>query len=532
MGKYMYEYLDAVVGENQYKDIDFDESPVVDARYIKSTNEYDQDNPLIEALPPAMRIQDVIPATIRGYNREKIKDMSDDERMAEITKLKSWRFPLPFQQGLNAQFHKSLTLGYRFRKIKAIGLKEQEKIFVSPSISVTSDAFALLGCSGTGKSTAIENILKHYPQVIRHTFDDGTVFYQIVYVYVTCPSNSNVRTLLDNIARQIDMALGNTDYMYFNLVKKQKTIGDKASHLVDIIKAFGVGTIIIDEIQFINTTSSTESSYNSLLTLANEGGVRINVVGTEEAFDKIFGSSLKLNRRSGIMINADSYCADINFFATICRSLTSYQWFDDSVEFDDNMIITMYELTGGIIALLINLYAQIHTEYLQFPKDKRPKVTATFIRKVSEKTFVGLDKHLNGIKNNRAMIAMAKKELKINEHLEPPKERELIAEMTENTALVSVKFQNIVDNIKLTAKTTGLKVTQDEIYSWTEKIMAEAKYSASTEDEIASAVYKQLQKEHSRKGKAKKTKKNSDEHIEICNFLDNDVQTLEGFEKA
>ena len=533
MGKFdSYEYVDISEGGNQYSGIDFEERPMVDARYVRSKNEYDHGNPLIEALPPLMGINAMSITPIRGYNREAVKKMNDNERMEEVTKLKSWRFPLPFQKELTFQFHNSLTVGYRSRKIRTIGMDEQKELYVSPSISVTSDAFALLGCSGTGKSTAIENVLKQYPQVIRHSFDDGTVFHQIVYLYVTCPSNSNMRTLLDNIAKQVDIALGNTDYLYFNLIGKQKTIGDKASRLVDIIKAFGVGTIIIDEIQFINTSVNTESSYNALLTLANEGGVRINVVGTEEAYDKIFGSSLKMYRRSGIMINSDNYCTNINFFATICKSLTTYQWFDEPVEFSYEMLDTMYELTGGIIALLINLYTKIHDVYLGFPKSKRPKVTESFIRKVSEKTFVGLDKHLVEISHNREMIEIAKREQKIREYLEEPNEMKLIAEMTakENQAEASIKLQNVVETVKKTVEITGLKVSQGDIYRLTEKILSEAKYSASTESELASAVYRRLQGANTGKRKTRKTKKNSKEHIDICNFLENDNHSIKDSE--
>lgn len=535
MSKHYYNYCDTISsGENQYSGIDFEDTNVVDAKYVMSTNEYEQGNPLIEALPPPLSEEAIVPGAIRGYNRAKIKDMSDVERMREIAKLKNWRFPLPFQTGLNAQFHKSLIVGYSSRKIKAFGLDGQKKLYVNPSLGVTSDAFALLGCSGTGKSTAIEAMLSHYPQVIRHSFCDGSVFYQIVYVYVTCPANSNIRTLLDNIAKQIDIALGNTDYMYFNLIKKQKTIGDKASHLVDIIKAFGIGTIIIDEIQFINISANTESSYNALLTLANEGGVRINVVGTEEAYDKIFGSSLKMYRRSGIMVSSDNYCADINFFTTICRSLTAYQWFDDYIDFDNDMIVTMYELTAGVIALLVNLYSKIHDEYLRFPRGYRPEVTSAFIKMVSENAFVGLNKHIDAMANKRKMLELSKKELQIKEFLERPEDKEKIAEITtkENTLAASSRINNIVATVKTTVATTGLKVTADEICRWTEKMAADPQNSTLSEAEVAAAVYKQLAQRNSIKGKtrSRKTKKNSKEHIAICNFLDNDVQTVEDIE--
>ena len=58
------------------------------------------------------------------------------------------------------------------------------------------------------------------------------------------------------------------------------------------------------------------STYESLLTVVNKTKVAIMAVGTEDAYSKMF-RNLRMSRRTGAFIEANAYCENKQYFATI-----------------------------------------------------------------------------------------------------------------------------------------------------------------------------------------------------------------------
>lgn len=77
------------------------------------------------------------------------------------------------------------------------------------SANSANSSFALLGYSGVGKSTSLNQLLMDYPQLIIHKIP-GTEdrIPQIVYLVVNCLPNSNFNELYISIGKAIDRALG------------------------------------------------------------------------------------------------------------------------------------------------------------------------------------------------------------------------------------------------------------------------------------------------------------------------------------
>ncbi len=56
----------------------------------------------------------------------------------------------------------------------------------------------------------------------------------------------------------------------------------------ELIEKFSIGTIVLDEIQLINFNSNKENSYEGLLGIVNKTKIALSVVGTDEAYKKLF----------------------------------------------------------------------------------------------------------------------------------------------------------------------------------------------------------------------------------------------------
>lgn len=174
--------------------------------------------------------------------------------------------------------------------------------------------FALLGYSGCGKSSSLKQLFDNIPQVIMHHPDPGTSIPQITYLVVSCMPNSNFSTLYRQIGEAIDNALGNPEPIYEVMInKKCKSLADKQLKVCQLIETFSIGTIVMDEIQLIDFNTNRENSYEGLLGIVNKTKVALSVVGTDEAYKKLF-TMLRNARRAGDFIDASAYTTDKDYF--------------------------------------------------------------------------------------------------------------------------------------------------------------------------------------------------------------------------
>lgn len=152
-----------------------------------------------------------------------------------------------------------------------------------------------------------------------------------------------------------------------------------------LIEQFSIGMIVFDEIQHLNFDTSLENSFESILELTNQTKVAFGVVGTEDAYDKIFAGNLRQTRRLGPEIHADRYCSNKLLFTHIVTKLFTYQWFDHLVTPTQAMIDAMYECTHGIIDQVIGLYMFMNIDYLN--AGKKPTVDEAYIFKTAKRHY-------------------------------------------------------------------------------------------------------------------------------------------------
>lgn len=400
MNDYCYEAVEK--RDRLYEKELFSQKKDIKAKYQKALTPCDRGNPFIECLPyPYLDNEQIIAAYTRHlpyYDANEERGIASSERKAYVDQLRLLRFPLPFHPELEMCFYSALCASYRMRKHcmdNKYGypcvLRRGEVLlndWLEGSVaSATNEGFALLGCSGAGKSSALEVLLEKYPQTVFHEFE-GRRVPQIIYLVVSVKPNRHFAELYKAIGHEIDKALG-TNNVYEHEIERKKTLGEKLGKLREWIERFAIGAIIFDEIQLISFESTKESSFETLMVLSNETKVAICVVGTEDAYAKMY-TNLRTARRVGTVIQAGTYCNNRNYFDMLLRHLWYYQWFDEHIELTEEIKDIFYESSHGIIDQMVGLYIWVQKEYLKYPK--RPKVTAHFIKQVRKMYQEHMDK--------------------------------------------------------------------------------------------------------------------------------------------
>jgi hypothetical protein len=484
-----YEYADIEGGKRQYDDIDIRNACGVDARYVHVDG--DKGNIFIEALPkPRMseELRVVCYRPLMEYStREKEIKKSVLDQILMITKLRTVRFQLPMQKELEEECYMALVNSYRMRKVfydKDVFLpytarnteENSNLVLVGKNADAANAGFNLIGYSGCGKSSALEVLFRNYPQYIIHKGPGVTTFPQIVYLVVQCPPHSNFRGLYKNIGTALDRALGNLKPVYSKMLDagERGNLSRFKDKVRELIEQFGIGLIVLDEIQNLSFNPETENSFGTFLELVNETKVAFGVVGTEEAKGRIYKSTLRQIRRLGTEIHADSYCDKRTFFDFFVKELLNYQWFDEDVRTDPQRVneITdaLFECTKGIIDQLIGLYIYMNVDYVR--KKKKPVVNAAYVRETSDKHFPGVKAILEDMtkfenERQRAEIAEnANKELDdtINEERQKAAEEEALNSLAENEGdRIGNLKKNIAQNILNVTDRYSLEKISDEI---------------------------------------------------------------------
>ena len=389
MMKNNYQY-DYTAPEDQYVNTDLHTNKIVDANYVDTY--LFRRNPYIEALPLPKTGRDEIVRTYSSLpampSYEEFIKMPPQIKTMLIDNLDKIRFALPFYKDLEAKFYRTLTDAYSMRveyemhdTVELNGVSYEAETGLKANHEGESvNGFSVLGVAGTGKSTAMNRILDHFPQVIRHHLDGRTVI-QLVYLYITCENNSNFSALYQQIGAKIDEALNNGNHFYENAIAKERTLGQKSLKVRSFIKKLNIGCLIFDEIQNIDLTSTSENSIEALLTINNDAHVGIGVMGTEEAFNKIF-SRERIARRLSDYVGAGRYCENMDACASIVRALfDSVSFFPEKIVPGKDIIKVFWDETNGIIAYILKLFILVVKDYT-FKKEK-PEITAEYVQKIA-----------------------------------------------------------------------------------------------------------------------------------------------------
>ncbi|MEZ5549250.1 MAG: ATP-binding protein [Pseudomonadales bacterium] len=367
--------------------------------------EYDN-NPLIKALPPLMDKISVAKClrTLPPFNESEI-NLKAHIRAHAIYRLSTSFFqPLSshiilegkisimIRQGYlgrnpnNASFNKHLNNGYE--RI----IKKDLHAFVHEDVDSTASSFTLIGVSGCGKTTALNKILATYPRVIYHP---KYHLIQIPWLKIDCPHAGSLSELCRSFFHALDRRLG-TNYAK-KYGSKRTSIDSLITEMAQLANTHQIGVLIIDEIQHLKVAKGggAEKMLNFFVTLVNTIGVPVILVGTPKA-RPIFEGEFRQARRSAGQGSVlwDRMKPDQSWDKFVTE-LWKYQWLKDRQGLNQGLRDVIYDLTQGIMDILIKLMCLAQARALLLQKET---LTSGLLKKVYDDELKPVHKMLNALR--------------------------------------------------------------------------------------------------------------------------------------
>lgn len=249
--------------------------------------------------------------------------------------------------------------------------------------------FSIVGIGGMGKSSAVENVLFQYPQVIVHTKYHGVdfIFKHLIWLKLDCPQDGSTRGLCINFFRAVDQILG-TNYEK-NYVTDRSTVTTLLPRMARVAALHCLGLLVIDEIQNLSEAASGGASQmiNFFVQLENSIGVPFILVGTEDVvhlFCGKFHHARRLSEQGDVLwrpmnekirktkreieaemkanggAQVEEYKSD-PVWEEFVRALWDYQYVLKPTSLKDNLLEdelsqTLYRESYGITALAATLF--------------------------------------------------------------------------------------------------------------------------------------------------------------------------------
>lgn len=397
-----YKYRNLKENDRLYDNCDLTSGEMVKAQYWNAgvVNDTYSGNPLVESIPMYMSQMQLSKSNANfikspSSSSLNLNALPPELRLSTINSLDKLIVPMRWHYELQREIYWCLVRAYENRRVTYnpsgtpvtlmvneadLGVSSRTKLPLSEGIA----GFSVLGLSGCGKSKAVELALSHIPQAIIHFSGTPKVFIQIPYLYIVCQPNSNMAAIWNGIAEAVDQAVGNDmSFYYYGQMKKLKRLDEKLDFAVKLCKFFNVGIIIIDEIEFIKTTTRKDT-LESLLSFNNRSGCALAVVGTSTDKNKLF-PTWQMCRRFGRDIDAAEYCENFEEYKGIFDRISEFRWFDNKVVFTDEMKQIFYNESKGTIGSTITIYKELNKAYVEMKeKGMNPEINPEFILKCAK----------------------------------------------------------------------------------------------------------------------------------------------------
>ena len=309
---------------------------------------------LIKQMPEMLSGQELYEklADIPAYNEE-IRGKSQTERLINLSAIYEIYLPSEMSIEIYSKLYLALLRSLQkkgtnvavqqaYQNHNAIMRRENRGIIGG------SDSFSIVGCSGIGKSSAINRAISIITQDKMIELHNASTRI-IPALIVQCPWDASVKSLLLEILRKSDELL-ETNYYGNALKARAKT--DVLIGIVSQVALQHIGLLIIDEVQNCVASKSGKGLVAMLTQLINSSGISIGMIGTPDTLS-LFESAFQLARRSlGLQYNALN---NDEFFSGFCKLLFKYQYVQKKVEITEQMVDWLYEHSGGVTSIVVSL---------------------------------------------------------------------------------------------------------------------------------------------------------------------------------
>ncbi len=357
------------------------------------------DNPFIAELPPLLSQQDLMDVlALKPTFDEKERNYPPYLRKHCLMRLGRYFEPLERQIQLAERFGMLLRQGYvgrnplthdYIRHLQNGNERIQAKSLHIPTqhpVENTANSFALVGCSGNGKSKGIERVLMQYPQCIQHTEPFSLV--QIVWLKLDCPSQGSPKQLCINFFSAVDRLIGTN---YLNLYGRNRIgVDEMMVHMAHVANLHAIGVLVIDEIQHLNKAKiGPDALLNFLVTLVNTIGIPVILIGTLSAIPLLqenFRQARRANGLGSLIWDAMPNNKAWNYFID---KLWDYQWTSEHTPITNEIRELLYYESQGILDIVVKLFmlAQMRIISIREAKSGPETLTAELLRRVAKEDF-------------------------------------------------------------------------------------------------------------------------------------------------
>lgn len=331
------------------------------AEYISSVSH--AGNPFIEALPPVLGGQELINAL--AYHPpydESMCHLPSEIRLQLLGNLYEVYQPLQMTIALYYQTYTAMQHSFS-QKMTIADVGEYHRNYADMQnrrITASTgggNSFSVIGVSGLGKSSALQQVLALFPPVIEHKQynEKSLICKQIPYITVQTPHDGSIKALCLDLMLQVDEMCGTTHY---KRALSNKLTGDMlVSQISNITKNINLGLLVIDELQNISFAKSGGGVrlLNFLVQLINSAHLSICMVGTPQVLSVLQTEFRSARRATGLVYDRLQNNGE---FALLLETLWRYQFTQKKAKLTAEMRNWIYRKTQGIPDILVKLLYQ------------------------------------------------------------------------------------------------------------------------------------------------------------------------------
>jgi ABC-type dipeptide/oligopeptide/nickel transport system ATPase component len=328
-----------------------------------------QGNPLIEALPPKLPWEQVM--EVFSNYPDYAEDISEHPdplvREEYLNRIDEIRQPLTEYERCFRAIERAIKKGYSSKNpftpttAQYLHYPVDERPDIEPRTGFfkpKGEGLTLIGESGVGKTSMLEQTLCYFDSVIEHDSYKGESLEfkkQVVWVKVDCPNNSSVRDLCEEILSSLDLSLEQVK------TKPAANIGSLIRQLEQNIKSSFLGMLVIDEMQNLQfkRTGGENNLLRFLHRLVNKLGVPLFFVANPP-FDESLIKELKSARRaeSGYHQKMSVLSKDSESWKAFIKQLWNYQWTNVYTELTEELNSALHKLSVGNIDMASRTYRE------------------------------------------------------------------------------------------------------------------------------------------------------------------------------
>lgn len=262
----------------------------------------------------------------------------------------------------------------------------------------TTTGFALVGLSGLGKSTALERILKRYPQVIGHTRYGDVVLpiKQLVWLKIDCPWDGSARAWCLSFFEAVDAVLG-TKYRTA-YTKGRPSAAQMLPYVVRVASAHWLGLLVIDEIQNL---APGDELLKFFVQLNNTIGVPVVKVGTYRALRVLAGALHEARRNTG---QGDMVWFPLEIDSPDWRALLEaiwpYYYLPEPIRSEAAVRRALHDQSQGIPDFAVKLWILAQVRAVLAGRDR---LTAGMLEQVARESFQLVRPALEALRHGRQL---------------------------------------------------------------------------------------------------------------------------------